>query len=203
MGGWGMCLRIISQESSRRTHRALALVCLCISERVRPLAFLCLNQKCEILKVRSPTAIMGAGRSDLTHFRFRQRNARGLTPDSRPEDRRREDASWSGSALPPLGAGRRVRERRHRDLIYIRPYKAYTASYMAQKAFKGNRAPQRIWELRLPGYWLRIPEPIKGLCVCVYLSMCVFCMFYVGSGRCFLKPPRLAHMPGLAKGLAR
>ena len=110
MGGWGMCLRIISQESSRRTHRALALFCLCISERVRPLAFLCLNQKCEILKVRSPTAIMGAGRSDLTHFRFRQRNARGLTPDKGPEeDRRREDASWSRSALPPLGAGGRER----------------------------------------------------------------------------------------------
>ena len=168
-----MCLRIISQESSRRTHRALALICLCISERVRPLAFLCLNQKCEILKVRSPTAIMGAGRSDLTHFRFRQRNARGLTPDKGPEeDRLREDLRGAARPCPRWGRGG-GRECRHKDLIYIRPYKAYTASYMAQKAFKGNRAPQRIWELRLPGYWLRIPEPIKGLCVCVFVYVCL------------------------------
>ena len=129
MGGWGMCLRIISQESSRRTYRALALICLCISERVRPLAFLCLNRKCEILKVRSPTAIMGAGRSDLTHFRFRQRNARGLTPDTRPEDRpERIFVAPLGPA--PDGGGGEVERADHTD-IYIRPHRAYTAS-MAQ-----------------------------------------------------------------------
>ena len=126
MGGWGMCLRIISQESSRRTHRALALICLCISERVRPLAFLCLNRKCEILKVRSPTAIMGAGRSDLTHFRFRQRNARGLTPDPRPEDRpARIFVALLGPA--PDGGGGEVESAEYTD-IYIRPHRAYTAS---------------------------------------------------------------------------
>ncbi len=126
MGGWGMCLRIISQESSRRTYRALALICLCISERVRPLAFLCLNRKCEILKVRSPTAIMGAGRSDLTHFRFRQRDARGLTPDPRPEDRpARIFVALLGPA--PDGGGGEVERADHTD-IYIRPHRAYTAS---------------------------------------------------------------------------
>ena len=104
MGGWGMCLRIISQESSRRTHRALARICLCISERVRPLAFLCLNRKCEILKVRSPTAIMGAGRSDLTHFLFRQRNARGLTPD--PDQKTDGERTYVARLGPaPAGGG--------------------------------------------------------------------------------------------------
>ena len=72
----------------------------------------------------------------------------------------------------PAGGGEEG-ERAQTDLIYIRPYKAYTASYMAQKAFKGNRAPQRIWELRLPGYWLRFPEPNKGLCVCVFVYVCL------------------------------
>ena len=118
---------------------------------------------------------MGAGRSDLTHFRFRY-ECKG--PYSRHGARRqkklrREDATWSRSALPPLGAGGRERVQTIQTYIYIRPYKAYTAFYMAQKAFKGNRAPQRIWELRLPGYWLRIPEPIKGLCVCVFVYVCL------------------------------
>ena len=130
MGGWGMCLRIISQESSRRTHRALALICLCISERVRPLAFLCLNRKCEILKVRSPTAIMGAGRSDLTHFRFRQRDARGLTPD--PDQKTDGERMLRGAARPcppPVGGRGGGRESRpYRPDIYIRPHRAYTAS---------------------------------------------------------------------------
>ena len=72
---------------------------------------------------------MGAGRSDLTHFRFRQRNARGLTPDTRPEDRpERIFVAPLGPA--PDGGGGEVESAEHTD-IYIRPHRAYTAS-MAQ-----------------------------------------------------------------------
>ncbi len=73
---------------------------------------------------------MGAGRSDLTHFRFRQRNARGLTPDTRPEDR--PERIYTVPLGPaPDGGGGEVESAEYTD-IYIRPHRAYTAS-MAQK----------------------------------------------------------------------
>ena len=93
-------------------------------------------------------------------------NARGLTPDQTGQEEKLERGAYTEQLGPaPAGGGGEEESADHTDLsIYIRPYKAYNASYRAHKAFNGLISLIRA----------------KFVCMCLCLSMCVYvCLLYV------------------------